>query len=169
MQHQFHIKHVTIHHMDKQLRKAISSLQASFWNDAWKDKFESVNAETHVKYEALQGAMSKILVFEGTQEDFVILRDACASTEWLVAFLETWKASEAQNRHFQSSENPYVTFIQRVIDNLGKIYPVVSELINNAHRRTPPPHAERVGRDTPEPDRGPNVRFMLARLRDFIE
>jgi hypothetical protein len=35
--------------------------------------------------------------------------------------------------------------------------------------RTPPPHAERRGRDTPEPDRRPNVLFMLARLRDFIE
>jgi len=45
--------------------------------------------------------------------------------------------------------------------------------------RTPPPHAERPGRDTPEPDKdphnqyfwmgGPTVQGMLARLRDFIE
>jgi hypothetical protein len=45
--------------------------------------------------------------------------------------------------------------------------------------RTPPPHAKRRGRETPEPDRGPyndyfwrrRPRFdaMLARLRDFIE
>ncbi len=45
--------------------------------------------------------------------------------------------------------------------------------------RTPPPHTERRGRDTPEPDkgpyndyfwmRGPTVPGMLARLRDFIE
>ena len=45
--------------------------------------------------------------------------------------------------------------------------------------RTPPPHAERRGRDTPEPDkgpyndyfwmRGPTVPGMLARLREFIE
>jgi hypothetical protein len=45
--------------------------------------------------------------------------------------------------------------------------------------RTPPPHTERRGRDTPEPDkgpyndyfwmRGPTINTMLARLRDFIE
>jgi hypothetical protein len=43
------------------------------------------------------------------------------------------------------------------------------ELIKTERSRTPPPHAERRGRDTPEPDRRPNVLFMLARLRDFIE
>ena len=53
------------------------------------------------------------------------------------------------------------------------------EMIKADGRRTPPPHAERRGRDTPEPDKdphnkyfwmgGPTVQGMLARLRDFIE
>ena len=53
------------------------------------------------------------------------------------------------------------------------------ELIESERSRTPPPHAERRGADTPEPDRGPYNKYfwgrgppitaMLARLRDFIE
>jgi hypothetical protein len=54
-----------------------------------------------------------------------------------------------------------------------------TERSNTERSKTPPPHAERRGRDTPEPDKDPysdhfwrrRPRFdaMLARLRDFIE
>ena len=43
------------------------------------------------------------------------------------------------------------------------------EMIKADGRRTPPPHAERRGRDTPEPKRARNLHLMLLRLRDFIE
>jgi len=43
------------------------------------------------------------------------------------------------------------------------------EMIKADGRRTPPPHAERRGRDTPEPKRARKLHLMLLRLRDFIE
>jgi hypothetical protein len=42
------------------------------------------------------------------------------------------------------------------------------EMIKADGRRTPPPHAERRGRDTPEPKGARNLHLMLLRLRDFI-
>lgn len=104
-----------------ELRTAIISLQASFWNDYWEDKKMSVDAETRAKYGALVDAMHKILPGLGTREDFLIMFDACVPTEWLVTFLEKWKESVAQN-------GDLVTFIQGVIDKLGNIY----TLLNNA-------------------------------------
>ncbi len=43
------------------------------------------------------------------------------------------------------------------------------EMIKADGRRTPPPHTERRGRDTPEPKGARNLHLMLLRLRDFIQ
>ena len=109
------------HHLwiSPELRTAITSLQASFWNDYWEDKFKSVDAETRAKYGALVGAMYKILPGLGTREDFFILFDACVPTEWLVTFLEKWKVSVAQN-------GDLVAFIQGVINKLGTIFALLT-------------------------------------------
>jgi hypothetical protein len=135
------------HHLriSLELRQAILSLQTRFWNDYWEkkfesvddetrlkyrandyseDKFESVADETRLKYQALVRVMYNILDKKGTAADFVTMREACVPTEWLVTFLEQWKLSVAQNG--QGGE-ALVTFIQGVIDKLGKIYILLTE------------------------------------------
>jgi hypothetical protein len=51
------------HHLwiSPELRQAITSLRARFWNDYWQDKIGSVDDETRPKYGALVDAMYKIL------------------------------------------------------------------------------------------------------------
>ena len=114
-----------------ELRQAITSLQARFWDDCWEDKFESVDDETRLKYRALVGVMYKILDGKGTAADFVTMREACVPTEWLVTFLEKWKVSVAQNG--QGGE-ALVTFIQGVIDKLGNIYILLINATGEHHK-----------------------------------
>jgi hypothetical protein len=109
--------------ISQELRQAITSLQACFWNDYWDDKKESVDAETHGKYGAFVDALHKILDGLGTRQDFFILYDACVPTEWLVTYLEKWKVSVTQNG--QGGE-ALVTFIQGVIDKLGTIFTLLT-------------------------------------------
>ena len=105
------------------LRQAITSLQASFWNDYWDDKKESVDAETHGKYGAFVDALSRILPGLGTKKDFIIMFDACIPTEWLVTYLQNWKVSVTQNGQ---KEKDLDTFIQGVIDKLGTIFTLLT-------------------------------------------
>jgi hypothetical protein len=114
-----------------ELRKAITSLQASFWNDYWEDKFESVDDETRLKYRALVGVMYKILDGKGIAADFVTMREACVPTEWLVTYLEKWKVSVTQNGQ---GGDALVTFIQGVIDKLGTIYTLLTTAGEGHHK-----------------------------------
>jgi hypothetical protein len=102
-----------------ELRQAVTSLQANFGTDYWEDKFESVDEGLRSKYQALVGAMYKFLDRVGTEVDFVTMREACVPTEWLVLFLSSWKLSVDQTRQEGKS---LVTFIQGVIDKVGKTY-----------------------------------------------
>ncbi len=91
------------HHLwiSGELRQAITSLQTSFGSDFWFDygerKMMLGDDDTRSKFQALVGAMYKILDGKGTGADFVTMREACVPTEWLVTFLDQWKVSEAQN------------------------------------------------------------------------
>jgi hypothetical protein len=74
--------------------------------------------------------MYKILDGMGTQEDFLIMREACVPTEWLVTFLEKWKVSVAQSGQ---GGKDLVTFIQGVIDKLGNIYTLLTKAGGEHH------------------------------------
>jgi hypothetical protein len=120
------------HHLwiSPELRQAITSLQARFWNDDWGSKFESVDDETRLKYGALVGAMYKILDGLGTRTEYLIMFDACVPTEWLVTYLKNWKASVAHN---EQGGEALATFIQGVIDKLGKIYILLLNATGDHH------------------------------------
>jgi hypothetical protein len=113
------------HHLwiSTELRQAITSLRARFWNDYWQDKIESFDDETRPKYGALVHAMYNILDGLGTRTEYLTMFDACVPTEWLVTYLEKWKVSVTQNGQ---GEKDLVTFIQGVIDKLGTIFTLLT-------------------------------------------
>ena len=105
------------------LREAINSLNASFAEDYWENKFESVDDEIRDKYRALVGSIQKVTGTYGQKEDFVTLREACVPTEWLVTFLESWKLSVD---HSGGRTQDLVDFIQGVIDKVGNVYTMLN-------------------------------------------
>ena len=108
-----------------ELRQAITSLQTRFGTNIWETKFNSVNAVTRTKLQALARAVAKVIGNYAQKDDFLLFRDACVPTEWLVTFLQSWKLSVDQNQ--QGSET-LVTFIQDVIDKVGNVYMMLNDV-----------------------------------------
>ena len=111
--------------ISSEMRQAITSLQARFGTEIWEAKFNSVNAVTRTKLQALARAMAKVIGNYAQKDDFFLFREACVPTEWLVTFLESWKLSVDQNQ--QGSET-LVIFIQDVIDKMGNVYMMLNDV-----------------------------------------
>jgi hypothetical protein len=115
------------------MRQAITSLQARFQTEIWQAKFDSVNAVTRSKLQALARAMATVIGTYAQKDDFFLFREACVPTEWLVTFLESWKLSVDQN---QQGSQTLVTFIQGVIDKLGNLYILLINATGEHHEWT---------------------------------
>ena len=113
-----------------ELRVAINSLNASFAEDYWENKFESVDGEILDKYRALVGSIQKVTGTSGQKEDFVTLREACVPTEWLVTFLESWKLSVDDSG---GGRQDLVEFIHGVIDKVGNVYTMLNAVGEGHH------------------------------------
>ncbi len=79
-------------------------------------------------------------------------------TVWVIRFTFMHLLSTNERRSFEARPLSI-----QLLDDMEE------EMIKADGRRTPPPHAERRGRDTPPPKRARNLHLMLLRLRDFIE
>ena len=106
-----------------ELRRAINSLNVSFAEDYWEDRFESVTPVLRSKYRALASSIQKVTGTYGQKDDFWTLREACVPTGWLVTFLESWKLSVD---HSAGRTQNLVDFIQGVIDKVGNVYTMLN-------------------------------------------
>ncbi len=128
------------------------------WESEMCMSFPNLMYQTRKQLRFFRGTVSSVISPSGTNWTFLV---------HVIKYMFLPLVSEDKKEDFENRALS-IQLLDQMEQELIKMRP-----------RTPPPHTERPGRDTPEPDkgpyndyfwmRGPTVHGMLARLREFIE